>query len=116
MQKAQAEDYLRWPTTNWRVGGRSVQARVAWWAGAWAGFTLELPGVIVVVVAHGIAPGAVRLRQVDDAEPYGVDLQQPLAFPQVLESSLANALGPDPFATPQQGWPLHPDHERLLQL
>jgi hypothetical protein len=114
--EAQAEDYVRWPTANWRVDGRSVQARIAWWAGAWTGFTMDVSGVAIVVVAHGIAPGAVQLARVDDARPYGFDLDQPLAYPEALHKAAAAALGVISLDAPAAGWPMHADHERLLQL
>ena len=109
-----ADDYAAWTTVSWDVDGRPATARITEWAGAWAGFTVDVPEVALIVMANAVSPDSIRLRDVTDDPGYDVDFRRPLNFPSSLLESAAAALGPRADVEHER-WPLHADHETLLR-
>jgi hypothetical protein len=113
--ESQAASYTTWPTVTWHLDGKSLQARIYDWAGAWAGFTFDIPGVILHIVATGIAPADLRLAHIADSSAYHFDIRQPIQYPETLQASAVAALGAEIANPATWGWPHHHDHDQLLQ-
>jgi hypothetical protein len=119
--ESEADDHAAWPQATWLVDGRTVNAHVFEWAGAWAGFTTELDDVAVVVLAAAIAADSMTLARVLDTQEYHFNATQPITFPEDLANSKATAFGHDggstaPVRATREGWwPRHADHARPMQ-
>ena len=110
-----SRSYGAWPTVPWEVDGAAVEARYFVWAGAWAGFTTDVADVAIVLFASGVPPESLALARIDDSSSYHFEAREPLAYPDVLEASVATALAAAATPAERYSWPLHPDQERLLR-
>ena len=115
--QSEADRHDLWPQATWSVGQLPVPAPVFAWAGAWAGFTMAVPDVDIVVVGSGIDPNGLTLEEVNDASVYHFDAHRPIKFPETLEQARAEALAPVGVDSEHDGdawWPAHPDHASAL--
>jgi hypothetical protein len=107
------EHYPQWPEVTWLVNGRPVSARVFEWGGGWAGFTPDIPDVVIAVVARSMPLTGVNLVDIGRGSAYHFDTSAELIYPDVLESARRVALGEETDWT-RGSWPLHADQLALL--
>lgn len=79
---ARARDRHSWDQVSWRVDGVPVAAACWRFAGAWTGFTTEVPGTYVVITAVNVDP-EIGLRSLADAAPYGFQLGADITIAQM---------------------------------
>ncbi|PXY35188.1 hypothetical protein DI005_20485 [Prauserella sp. PE36] len=107
----QAKRYEEWPQVTWRVEGEPVRARVWHFAGAWAGFTTELPDAYVVAIGIGLPPEETHLVRIDKTDSYGTDFGAPLSLTD-LGKHKSNR--PEAWLPPPQRDGFHPDQLALV--
>jgi len=108
-----AQNYGSWRQVSWHIDGRTAAARVFDWAGAWAGFTTDTPGVAVIVVAQDLQADGFTLTKLVDCAAYHFDLDAPIHWPGTPQSSVLIGLG-NLAAVQALPRPLHDDQKRLL--
>ena len=92
----QAKAWTTWSPATWSVDNRQMQARVLRWAGAWAGFTTDLPDAALIVITQGLSADNLDLVRVDPSA-YHFAVESPIDYPTTLQQDGA-ALPPGVLA------------------
>ena len=84
---AEPPRWSSWPSKSFSADGRPVSAQLLERGDAWAAFSTGLREVGLVIHASGIAPEELALTEVTDSSCYHFDLNEPLAYADVLKAS-----------------------------
>jgi hypothetical protein len=82
--------YELWDQLSWSVDGVTVSARSFTIGTSWAALTTDLASGLLWVYGQGVSPALLEFCREDGSE-YGVDLAEPLHFPNSLIASRALA-------------------------
>jgi hypothetical protein len=97
-----------WAQVNWTVGGSKFPASVWHFAGGWAGFTDQIPGVYVVATAINVAAADLAMTPVTDGKEYGLDIDKSITI-----DSIGGSTGGAQMPRPNVNQP-HPDQVSLM--